>query len=50
LYGVTAGAGLDIAVSRNFFLRTEYEYVQFQPVSGTNIDINTVRLGGGVRF
>jgi outer membrane immunogenic protein len=31
LYGVTAGAGLDIAVSRNFFVRTEYEYVQFQP-------------------
>jgi outer membrane immunogenic protein len=50
LYGVTVGAGLDIAVSRNFFVRTEYEYVQFQPVSGTNIDINTVRVGGGVRF
>jgi outer membrane immunogenic protein len=50
LYGVTAGAGLDIAVSRNFFVRTEYEYVQFQPVAGTNIDINTIRLGGGVRF
>jgi opacity protein-like surface antigen len=50
LYGVTVGAGLDIAVSRNFFVRTEYEYVQFQQVLGTNIDINTVRLGGGVRF
>jgi opacity protein-like surface antigen len=50
LYGLTAGVGLDIAVSRNFFVRTEYEYVQFQPVSGVNIDVNTVRLGGGVRF
>jgi outer membrane immunogenic protein len=50
LYGVTAGAGLDIAVSPNFFVRTEYEYVQFQPVAGTNVDINTVRVGGGVRF
>jgi outer membrane immunogenic protein len=50
LYGVTVGAGLDIAVSRNFFMRTEYEYVQFQPVSGVNIETNTVRLGGGVRF
>ncbi len=50
LYGVTVGAGLDIAVSRNFFVRTEYEYVQFQQVSGVNVDINTVRLGGGVRF
>jgi outer membrane immunogenic protein len=50
LYGLAAGVGLDIAVSHNFFVRTEYEYVQFQPVSGTNIDVNTVRLGGGVRF
>ncbi len=50
LYGVTAGAGLDIAVAPNYFLRTEYEYVQFQPVSGVTIETNTVRLGGGVRF
>jgi outer membrane immunogenic protein len=50
LYGVTAGAGLDIAVSRNFYMRTEYEYVQFQPVSGVTVETNTVRLGGGVRF
>jgi outer membrane immunogenic protein len=50
LYGGTVGAGLDVAVSRNFFVRGEYEYVQFQPVSGTNTDINTVRLGGGIRF
>jgi outer membrane immunogenic protein len=50
LYGLTAGAGLDVAVSRNFFVRGEYEYVQFQPVSGVDISVNTVRLGGGVRF
>src|ERR1700683_2603753 len=50
LYGVTAGVGLDIAVAPNYFLRTEYEYVQFQPVSGVTIETNTVRLGGGVRF
>jgi len=50
LTGLTAGAGLDIAVSRNFFVRTEYEYVQFQPAAGTKIEINTARLGVGVRF
>jgi len=50
LTGLTTGAGLDIAVSRNFFVRTEYEYVQFQPAAGTKIDINTGRLGLGVRF
>jgi outer membrane immunogenic protein len=50
LYGATAGVGLDVAVSPNFFLRTEYEYVQFQSLDGVALDINTVRLGGGVRF
>jgi outer membrane immunogenic protein len=50
LTGLTTGAGLDIAVSRNFFVRAEYEYVQFQPAAGTKIDINTARLGAGVRF
>jgi outer membrane immunogenic protein len=50
LYGLTAGVGLDVAVSPNYFLRAEYEYVQFQPLDGVALDVNTVRLGGGVRF
>jgi opacity protein-like surface antigen len=50
LYGMTAGVGLDVAVSPNFFVRAEYEYVQFQSLDGVALDLNTVRLGGGVRF
>jgi outer membrane immunogenic protein len=50
LYGLTAGAGLDIAVSRSLFVRGEYEYVQFQPVVGTDISVNTMHLGLGYRF
>ncbi|MGH6673363.1 MAG: outer membrane protein [Xanthobacteraceae bacterium] len=50
LYGFTVGAGLDVALTQNVFLRGEYEYVQFQQVAGTNIDINTVRAGAGFRF
>lgn len=50
LYGFTVGAGLDVALTRHVFLRGEYEYVQFQPVAGTNLFINTVRAGAGVRF
>jgi opacity protein-like surface antigen len=50
LYGFTVGAGVDVALTRNIFLRGEYEYVQFQPVAGTNLFINTVRAGAGVRF
>lgn len=50
LYGFTVGAGLDVALTRNVFLRGEYEYVQFQPVAGTSLYVNTVRAGAGVRF
>ncbi len=50
LYGFTVGAGLDVALTHNVFLRGEYEYVQFQPVAGTNLYVNTVRAGAGLRF
>jgi len=50
LYGLTVGAGLDFALTHNVFLRGEYEYVQFQPVAGVTLDVNTVRVGGGIKF
>jgi len=50
LYGFTVGAGLDVALTHNIFARAEYEYVQFQPIAGTDIDVNTVRVGAGIRF
>jgi len=50
LYGFTVGGGLDYALTHHIFVRGEYEYVQFQPVAGTNIDVNTVRLGAGIKF
>jgi outer membrane immunogenic protein len=50
LYGLTVGAGLDVALTRNIFLRAEYEYVQFQPVASTVIEINTGRAGVGIKF
>jgi outer membrane immunogenic protein len=50
LYGFTLGAGLDVAVTKNFFLRAEYEYVQFAPVSSVLVDINSVRVGAAFKF
>jgi outer membrane immunogenic protein len=50
LYGVTVGAGLDVALTPNLFLRGEYEYVQFQQVAGTTIELNTARFGAGFKF
>ena len=46
----TVGAGLDVGVTRHFFLRGEYEYVQFQPVANTPINVNSVRLGAAFKF
>lgn len=50
LYGFTVGGGLDYALTHHIFVRGEYEYVQFQSIAGTNIDVNTVRLGAGIKF
>ena len=50
LYGLTFGAGLDVALTRNIFLRAEYEFVQFQPVASTTFQVNTVRAGAGIKF
>jgi len=34
----------------NIFLRGEYEFVKFQEVAGTTIEINTARIGAGFKF
>lgn len=50
LWGYAVGAGLDFALTNHFFLRGEYEYVQFAPVANTSININTVRVGAAIKF
>jgi outer membrane immunogenic protein len=50
LYGLTFGGGLDVALTRNIFIRAEYEYVQFQPVATINLNVNTFRAGAGFKF
>jgi outer membrane immunogenic protein len=50
LWGGAVGAGLDIALMQHFFVRAEYEYVQFQPVANTSVNVNSVRVGAAVKF
>lgn len=50
LWGYAVGAGLDVALTNHFFLRGEYEYVQFEPIASTVININTVRAGAAIKF
>jgi outer membrane immunogenic protein len=50
-YGGTVGAGVDMTLFSNLFLRAEWQYIQF--ASGglrPEVSINTTRVGGGVKF
>lgn len=49
-YGYTAGFGVDWAVMQNFFLRAEYEYIQFGAFSDLKTSIQTARIGAGIKF
>jgi len=50
LYGVVAGGGVDVALTPNFFLRGELEYVAFTPLSGVSSGIASARVGAGLKF
>jgi outer membrane immunogenic protein len=50
LYGYEAGGGLDVMLSPAFFLRAEYEFIQFIRAAGNRNTINSVRGAIGVRF
>jgi outer membrane immunogenic protein len=49
-YGWTTGFGLDLAVMQCFFVRGEYEYVQFGAFNDLKTHIHTARLAAGVKF
>jgi opacity protein-like surface antigen len=48
--GPVFGLGMDVAILPNMFLRAEWEYAAFAPVSGIRTGVNTGRVGLGVRF
>jgi opacity protein-like surface antigen len=50
LYGLALGGGIDVALTRNIFLRGEYEYIRFAPIANISATIYTARAGVGVKF
>jgi opacity protein-like surface antigen len=48
--GFVIGAGIDVAILPNLFLRGEWEYVGLAPIGGIRAGINTGRIGVGLRF
>jgi outer membrane immunogenic protein len=50
LWGYTVGAGFDWALTPNFFLRAEFDFDQFVPISNISLEILSGRVGAGVKF
>jgi outer membrane immunogenic protein len=50
LWGFSVGGGLDWAVTRNVFLRGEFEFIQFAPITNINVPVVNGRLGVGYKF
>jgi opacity protein-like surface antigen len=49
-FGYMFGAGIDIGLLPNLFVRGEYEWVQFIPVGGIEIQTNTFRTALALKF
>jgi outer membrane immunogenic protein len=50
IYGWSAGAGVDVMIMPNFFVRAEFEWMGFTEAQGIKVDIATARVGAGVKF
>ena len=50
LWGYTVGAGLDWALTPNIFVRGEFEFVQFAPISNIAVSVASGRVGAGLKF
>jgi outer membrane immunogenic protein len=50
LLGFVVGGGVDVAVTSNIFVRGEFEYARFSPVSGILVAATSARIGAGVKF
>lgn len=49
-FGLTAGAGVDWALTDNLFLRAEYQIIRFAEVEGTTVTVNTARVAAALKF
>lgn len=49
-FGLTAGGGIDMALTENLFLRAEYQIIRFADVEGTTTTINTGRVAAALKF
>lgn len=49
-FGMTFGAGVDVALTENSFVRAEWQHIHFPDLAGVRTILNNFRAGAGVRF
>jgi len=49
-FGYVAGLGIDYALTKNIFLRGEYQYIQFAAPDNIRLSASSVRVGAGLKF
>ncbi|WID96175.1 outer membrane beta-barrel protein [Bosea vestrisii] len=49
-FGLSAGAGVDWALTDNLFLRAEYQIIRFAEIEGTTTTVNTGRVAAALKF
>lgn len=50
IFGYSASLGMDVMILPNLFARAEWEYVKFQNIDGIMANINSARVGMGLKF
>jgi len=50
LYGFSVGGGLEVALTRNVFVRGEFEYLEFAPIAKITVSAVSGRVGAGLKF
>ncbi|GEP08819.1 outer membrane protein [Methylobacterium gnaphalii] len=48
--GISLGGGIEYAITSNFLLRGEYQYVLLNDLDGHQLNLNTVRAGAAYKF
>jgi outer membrane immunogenic protein len=49
-YGVTGGLGVDVGLLPGVFVRGEWEFIQFGTIGGTQMTVNTFRVGAALKY
>jgi outer membrane immunogenic protein len=49
-FGYTVGAGVDIALSSNIFVRAELQHIRLPELAGSVAQMNTARVGAAVKY